>query len=155
VKDDRSLGAFTIYRREVRPFNYKQIALVQNFAAQAVIAMENARLITETREALEQQTATAEVLGIINSSPGNLASVFDAMLDKALSLCEAAHGALYDYDGKVSHPLAARGAPGYVAFVHDRNPNHLPGGTPLSDALLNNEVVHVADARAHEAYRLR
>jgi two-component system, NtrC family, sensor kinase len=151
-KDGALLGFFAIYRTEVRPFTDKQIALLHNFATQAVIAMENARLLTEQQEALEQQTATAEVLQVINASPGNLAPVFDVMLDKALGLCDAAFGVLWTHDGERGHAVAFRGAPPAFAEYLRRSPHPIGLGGVHARLLAGEPLVHIEDIAEDQAY---
>ena len=115
VKDAESIGVMVVYRQEVGHFTDKQIELVWNFAAQAVIAIENTRLLNELRESLEQQTATSEVLKVISSSPGELEPVFNAMLENAVRICEAEFGTLYLLDGSLFKTAAAVGTPPELA----------------------------------------
>ncbi len=152
LREGIPIGALALTRSEVRPFTDKQIELVSTFADQAVIAIENARLITEIREALEQQTATAEVLQVINSSPGDLAPVFDAMLGKAMRLCEARFGVLWLYDGTRFSAAAVHAVPpAFAAFIRDPVP--VEASASLVKIERGSSVVHVPDLAASELYR--
>ncbi|MGA8749052.1 MAG: GAF domain-containing protein [Pseudolabrys sp.] len=154
------VGVIAIWRREVRPFSNKQIELVQNFAAQAVIALENARLLNELRqrtgdlsEALEQQTATSEVLEVISSSPGELEPVFETMLANAVRICEAKFGTMIRAEEGGYRTVAMYGAPPAYANERRRNPLLQIGPTnPLLRLAASKQLQHIADIRADQAY---
>jgi signal transduction histidine kinase len=129
--------------------------LLQNFAAQAVIAIENTRLLNELRESLDQQTATADVLRVISSSPGELKPVFNAMLENAVRLCEAEAGNLYLYDGEAFHAAALHSASQAYTETQRRRPlvlRELHPDTPLARTARTRAVVHTADVRTEKGY---
>ena len=151
LKDKVPIGSIGVYRTEVRPFTDKQTELLRNFAAQAVIAIENTRLLNELRQSLEQQTATAEVLSVISSSPGNLQPVFEAMLKNAVRICDAKFGNLFLYEGGAIRPAAMHGAPSKMVEFFQQNPtiHPKPGGT-VDRALKTKQVVCTVDEAANQ-----
>jgi GAF domain-containing protein len=152
-KEDAVLGVITIYRQQVRPFSNKHIALLQNFAAQAVIAIENTRLLNELRESLQQQTATSEVLRVISSSPGDLEPVFLAILENATRMCTASFGNLFLREGDRFRLVALHGAPTAWAEWWRREPLIRPGPrTGLGRIARTKKVVHIADLTKEQAY---
>jgi GAF domain-containing protein len=135
LREGTAIGNILVRRREDRPFTDKQIELVQNFAAQAVIAIENTRLLNELRESLQQQTATADVLRVISSSPGELEPVFQNLLDNATRLCVADFGLIFECKGNVFQLMAQLGADqAYVEYLQ-REPFH-PGPETLTGRVL-------------------
>ena len=153
LKNNELIGAFVMLRTELRPFSEKQIALVQNFAAQAVIAIENARLLDELRQSLEEQTASSEVLQAISSSLGDLEPVFAATLENAVRICDAKWGNIHRWDGKALHLLATHNTPAAFAEARGRSPNYPGSDTAFFGRMVATKaVVHVADATAEEPY---
>ncbi|MGB6790729.1 MAG: GAF domain-containing protein, partial [Pseudolabrys sp.] len=156
LKEGEAVGVITIYRREVLPFNQKQIELVENFAAQAVIAIENTRLLNELRqrtddltESLEQQTATSEVLQVISRSAGELQPAFDTMLENAVRICGAKFGNLLLVEGEAYRHVALYGAP--QAFLEERRRNPVIRPRPGSDldrVRTTKQINHIADMQA-------
>jgi signal transduction histidine kinase len=153
LKESQLIGVVAIYRQEVRPFTDKQIPLLQNFAAQAVIAIENTRLLNELRQSLEQQTATAEVLCVISNSPTNVQPVFDSIAESAVRLCGGQFSFVLRFDGTVTDFASSYGlsAEGLDAF---RSMMPMPAGedTTSGRAILRRAVVEIPDVEADNAY---
>ena len=163
LKENELIGGIGIYRREVRPFADKQIAVITSFANQAVIAIENARLLNELRqrtneltESLEQQTATSEVLQVISSSPGDLQPVFASMLENAVRICDAKWGTIHRWEGGTVHLMATHNLPSAYANARRRTPYYHPSANSLFGRIAaSKSVVHITDAAADKAYRER
>jgi GAF domain-containing protein len=155
LKENEMIGSFSVYRQEVRPFTDKQIALVTNFAAQAVIAIENTRLLSELRESLQEQTATSEVLQVISSSPGDLQPVFAAMLEKAVRICDATFGNIYRWDGDALQLVATHNTPPAYAEHRKHSPFRAEQNNSVAQMITSKKVVHLLDAAANETYATR
>jgi signal transduction histidine kinase/DNA-binding response OmpR family regulator/putative methionine-R-sulfoxide reductase with GAF domain len=152
IRDDELLGAIGIFHQEVRPFTEKQIALVASFASQAVIAIENTRLLNELRESLQQQTATADVLKVISSSPGDLKPVFDAVLTNSVRICEARFGHLFLYEDNEFRGVATCDLPTAWAEWLGHHSIASDPAVPLGRAATTKQVVHIADVRTDQSY---
>ena len=159
LKDNEVEGAILIYRQEIRPFADKQVMLLSNFAAQAIIAIENTRLLNELRqrtddlsESLEQQTATSEVLRAISSSPGELQPVFEAMLENATRICSARFGTLGLYDGEAFKYVALHNAPPEFSAIRLGQSIRPHPQSGLAHVARTKQIAHIDDLRTQAPY---
>ena len=160
LNEGKLLGAVSIYRQEVRPFADKQIGLVKNFAAQAVIAIENTRLLNELRQrtddltkSLEQQTATSEVLSVISRSPGKLEPVFQAMLENAVRICDAKYGIMYRHNNGEFQPAAMCGVSQEVAeYLTERGTFRAPANSPLTELARTKKPINISDIANEQTF---
>jgi GAF domain-containing protein len=153
LMENELVGAIGIYRREMRPFSEKHIEVVTNFAAQAVIAIENTRLLSELRESLDQQTATSEVLGVISGSPGELGPVFEAILESATGICHAQFGNLALREGDGFRNVAIHNSTPALDDFFQHRLLHPHPESPISVTARTKQVAHLADLRATLPYR--
>jgi signal transduction histidine kinase len=153
LKDDELIGVVGVYRQEVRPFTDKQIELVKNFAAQAVIAIENTRLLNELRQSLQQQTATADVLKIISRSTFDLKTVLDTLVESAARLCEADMTAIARQKDMYYHIIASHGFPAGFQDYIETVPLEQGPGTLAGRVLLGRKPVHIVDVLADPEYK--
>ena len=152
LRGGECIGLLTLVGKRPNIFGAAEIAQAESFRDQALIAIENARLFNETKEALEQQTATSEVLQVISSSPGDLQPVFETMLEKAVRICDAKFGNIYRRNGSTFDLVATLNTPAALAASRKRSPIRLGGRNLFDRMLATKAAVHVADLAAHELY---
>ena len=153
LRNDVAVGVIRVSRTQIEPFTEAQIALLQTFADQAVIAIENVRLFNETKEALDQQTATAEILRAISSSPTEVQPVFDAITRSAVRLCDGHHASLFRFDGALQHFVAHHGVePATLGALQRRYPRPPDVSTVTGRAIVAGRVIHVPDLRVDHGF---